>query len=79
MTTAFDPIDLSRKPLANRIAMTRSRADAPAATPTELMATYYAQRASASLIVTEGIQPSVRATPTLPACTPPSRSTPGGR
>jgi N-ethylmaleimide reductase len=62
MTTAFDPIDLSGKTLANRIAMapmTRSRADAPAATATELMATYYAQRASAGLIITEGIQPSV--------------------
>lgn len=61
MTTAFDPIDLSGKALANRIAMapmTRSRADAPAATATELMATYYAQRASAGLIITEGIQPS---------------------
>ncbi|MDX3452851.1 alkene reductase [Streptomyces sp. ME02-8801-2C] len=62
MTTVFDPIDLSGKALANRIAMapmTRSRADAPAATATDLMATYYAQRASAGLIITEGIQPSV--------------------
>ncbi|MDH6436000.1 2,4-dienoyl-CoA reductase-like NADH-dependent reductase (Old Yellow Enzyme family) [Streptomyces sp. SAI-144] len=62
MTTPFDPIDLGGKTLANRIAMapmTRSRADAPAATATELMATYYAQRASADLIITEGIQPSV--------------------
>lgn len=62
MTTAFDPIDLSGRALSNRIAMapmTRSRADAPAATATDLMATYYAQRASAGLIITEGIQPSV--------------------
>jgi N-ethylmaleimide reductase len=62
MTTALGPIDLSGKTLANRIAMapmTRSRADAPAATATELMATYYAQRASAGLIITEGIQPPV--------------------
>jgi N-ethylmaleimide reductase len=62
MTTAFDPIDLGGKTLANRIAMapmTRSRAAAPAATATELMATYYAQRAGAGLIITEGIQPSV--------------------
>ncbi|WP_416966864.1 alkene reductase [Streptomyces sp. 4F14] len=62
MTTAFDPIDLGGKALANRIAMapmTRSRADASTATATELMATYYAQRASAGLIITEGIQPSV--------------------
>ncbi|WP_042423027.1 alkene reductase, partial [Streptacidiphilus anmyonensis] len=62
MTTAFDPIVVGGKPLASRIAMapmTRSRAYGPGAEPTELMATYYAQRAGAGLIVTEGIQPSV--------------------
>ncbi|MGW2020330.1 alkene reductase [Streptomyces sp. NPDC001927] len=62
MTTAFDPIELGGKRLANRIAMapmTRSRAYGPGASVTELTATYYAQRASAGLIVTEGIQPSV--------------------
>ncbi|MEU5532466.1 alkene reductase [Streptomyces sp. NPDC020362] len=61
MTTAFDPIDLGGKRLANRVAMapmTRSRAFGPGAEPTELMATYYAQRAGAGLIVTEGVQPS---------------------
>ncbi|MGW0751370.1 alkene reductase [Streptomyces sp. NPDC002587] len=61
MTTAFDPIVLGAKPLASRIVMapmTRSRAYGPGAEPTELMAEYYAQRASAGLIVTEGIQPS---------------------
>ncbi|MFI1765906.1 alkene reductase [Streptomyces sp. NPDC020800] len=61
MTTAFDPIDLGGRRLANRVAMapmTRSRAFGPGAEPTELMATYYAQRAGAGLIVTEGIQPS---------------------
>uniref|UniRef100_UPI001CED35A8 alkene reductase n=1 Tax=Streptomyces sp. NK08204 TaxID=2873260 RepID=UPI001CED35A8 len=61
MTTAFDAIVLGGKALASRIAMapmTRSRAYGPGAEPTELMATYYAQRASAGLIVTEGIQPS---------------------
>ncbi|MDH2390354.1 alkene reductase [Streptomyces sp. HNM0663] len=61
MTTAFDPIDLSGAQLANRIAMapmTRSRAFGPGLTPTESVATYYAQRASAGLIVSEGIQPS---------------------
>jgi N-ethylmaleimide reductase len=61
MTTAFDPIDLGGRRLANRVAMapmTRSRAFGPGAAPTELMATYYAQRAGAGLIVTEGIQPS---------------------
>ncbi|MGW5424268.1 alkene reductase [Streptomyces sp. NPDC003943] len=61
MTTAFDPIVLGGKPLTSRIAMapmTRSRAYGPGAAPTELMAEYYAQRAGAGLIVTEGIQPS---------------------
>ncbi|MFD7559031.1 alkene reductase [Streptomyces sp. NPDC059835] len=63
MSTAFDPYELAGKRLANRIAMapmTRSRADAAGgATATDLMATYYAQRASAGLIISEGIQPSV--------------------
>ncbi|GGV13306.1 alkene reductase [Streptomyces filipinensis] len=61
MTTAFDPIVLGGKRLASRVVMapmTRSRAYGPGAEPTELMATYYAQRAGAGLIVTEGIQPS---------------------
>jgi N-ethylmaleimide reductase len=61
MTTAFDPIVLGGRRLENRIAMapmTRSRAYGPGAAPTELTATYYAQRANAGLIVTEGIQPS---------------------
>ncbi|MER6158067.1 alkene reductase [Streptomyces sp. NPDC001868] len=60
MTTAYDPIDLSGTRLANRIVMspmTRSRA-AEGGRPTALTAEYYAQRASAGLIVTEGIQPS---------------------
>lgn len=60
MTTAFDPIDLSGTPLANRIVMapmTRSRAG-EGGTATELTAAYYAQRASAGLVITEGIQPS---------------------
>lgn len=61
MTTAFDPIDLPGIRLANRIAMapmTRSRAG-EGGTATDLVAEYYAQRASAGLIITEGIQPSV--------------------
>ncbi|MEU6993730.1 alkene reductase [Streptomyces sp. NPDC046465] len=61
MSTAFDPIDLSGRTLRNRIAMapmTRSRAG-EGGVATELTAEYYAQRASAGLIVTEGIQPSV--------------------
>ncbi|QCX75784.1 N-ethylmaleimide reductase [Streptomyces sp. YIM 121038] len=61
MTTAFDPIDLAGTPLANRIAMapmTRSRA-AAGGVPTDLNAEYYAQRATAGLVITEGVQPSV--------------------
>ncbi len=62
MTTAFEPFQLGDKILANRIVMapmTRSRAYGEGATATPSMATYYAQRASAGLIVTEGTQPSV--------------------
>ncbi|MGQ4596791.1 oxidoreductase [Nocardia sp. R6R-6] len=61
MTTAFDPIDFVGKRLPNRIVMapmTRSRAHDPGAIATPAMATYYAQRASAGLIVSESIQPS---------------------
>jgi N-ethylmaleimide reductase len=62
MTTAFDPIDLSGTQLTNRIAlapMTRSRSFGPSHVPTDSVALYYAQRASAGLIITEGTQPSV--------------------
>ena len=54
-TDLFDPVQLGPYELANRIVMaplTRSRAD-DAGVPGELQATYYAQRASAGLIVTE--------------------------
>ncbi|WP_447003248.1 alkene reductase [Saccharothrix isguenensis] len=60
MSTAFQPLDLAGTKLANRIVMapmTRSRAYDTV--PTPVMAEYYAQRASAGLIITEGIQPSV--------------------
>lgn len=62
MTTAFSPVDVGGIALANRIVMspmTRGRAYGAGATPTSSMATYYAQRASAGLIITEGTQPSV--------------------
>jgi N-ethylmaleimide reductase len=62
MADAFAPYDLAGITLKNRIVMapmTRSRAEEPERTATALMATYYAQRASAGLIVSEGIQPSV--------------------
>ncbi|CAN7692981.1 alkene reductase [Acidovorax sp. LjRoot118] len=56
MSTAslFDPIQVGDIHLANRIAMaplTRNRA--PNAVPAEITATYYAQRASAGLLITE--------------------------
>lgn len=56
----FTPVTLGEIALANRIVMapmTRDRAG-PDDVPTALMAQYYAQRASAGLIVTEGVQPS---------------------
>jgi len=55
MTTLFDPIKAGDLTLANRIAMaplTRNRS--PNATPTEMSITYYTQRATAGLIVSEG-------------------------
>ena len=61
MATAFDPIDLGRHRLRNRIVMapmSRSRAYGPAALPGPSTAAYYRQRATAGLIVSEGIQPS---------------------
>jgi len=57
----FDPLDMGSLRLANRVVMapmTRSRAGA-GEVPTEQMAVYYAQRASAGLIVSEGAQISV--------------------
>jgi N-ethylmaleimide reductase len=57
--TAFEPHTLGRLTLANHIVMapmTRSRA--PGNVPNELMAEYYAQRASAGLIITEGTAPA---------------------
>ncbi len=60
MTGLFEPVNFGEIALANRVIMapmTRSRADASAA-PTDLMVEYYSQRASAGLIVSEGIAPS---------------------
>ncbi|MFM2301802.1 MAG: hypothetical protein RLZZ84_1538 [Pseudomonadota bacterium] len=56
----FSPVALGAIELANRIVMapmTRDRAGIDDV-PTALMVEYYAQRASAGLIVTEGVQPS---------------------
>ena len=54
MPTLFDPVKAGSLQLPNRIAMaplTRNRS--PQAIPTELTATYYAQRASAGLLISE--------------------------
>jgi N-ethylmaleimide reductase len=62
MPSALDPIQLGELTLPNRIVMapmTRSRAYGPRLSATAAMAEYYAQRASAGLIISEGIQPSV--------------------
>jgi len=56
-TDLFSPVQLGAYLLANRIVMaplTRCRASAEGV-PTALMSEYYAQRASAGLIVTEGV------------------------
>ena len=57
MTTLFDPVQAGDIALPNRIAMaplTRNRA--PGGVPTAAMADYYAQRASAGLIIAEASQ-----------------------
>ncbi|MCK4141942.1 alkene reductase [Ralstonia pseudosolanacearum] len=62
MTKLFESYELSQLTLANRIVMapmTRSRALGHA--PTESTATYYAQRASAGLVITEGVPISPQA------------------
>ncbi|HVW69091.1 MAG TPA: alkene reductase [Steroidobacteraceae bacterium] len=64
MTDLFEPVQLGAYRLRNRIVMaplTRSRANSDG-TPTPLMAEYYAQRASAGLVIAEGtnISPQAR-------------------
>ena len=59
--TLFNPVKVGRYTLANRLIMapmTRSRADNASGVPTDLVPVYYAQRASAGLIISEGIYPS---------------------
>ena len=56
----FEPTSMGPHKLQNRLVMnpmTRCRADADAV-PTAIMAEYYGQRATAGLIVTEGVAPS---------------------
>ena len=55
----FETLSLAGKTLNNRVVMppmTRSRSTQPGDVPNNLMAEYYAQRASAGLIVSEGTQ-----------------------
>lgn len=61
MVNLFDPIQLGDIACANRIfmaPMTRSRAGA-GDEPTGMNALYYAQRANAGLIITEGVYPNI--------------------
>ncbi|AZD03440.1 alkene reductase [Pseudomonas chlororaphis] len=60
MSSLFSPVQVGRHHLSNRLVMapmTRSRAD-DAGVPSELAVTYYAQRAGAGLIVSEGVFPA---------------------
>ncbi len=57
----LSPVKLGRIELANRVVMapmTRSRADSQSDMPSQIMKDYYAQRAGAGLIITEGCHPS---------------------
>jgi N-ethylmaleimide reductase len=60
MNCLFTPVQVGRYLLSNRIIMapmTRSRSD-DAGVPSDLVTTYYEQRASAGLIITEGVYPT---------------------
>ncbi|MBD9631555.1 alkene reductase [Pseudomonas sp. PDM19] len=59
MSSLFNPAQVGPYTLSNSLVMapmTRSRAD-DAGVPSDLVATYYSQRASAGLIITEGVFP----------------------
>ena len=73
MTSMFDPITLGAINLPNRIVMaplTRNRATLPGRAPTPLVGEYYAQRASAGLIITEAtsVSPQGVGYPSTPGC-----------
>jgi len=60
MSPLFTPVEIGHHTLRNRLVMapmTRSRAD-DAGVPPDLVATYYAQRAGAGLIISEGVFPT---------------------
>ena len=59
MISLFSPLNVGALQMPHRVVMapmTRSRSAQPGNVPTELMATYYAQRASAGFIVSEATQ-----------------------
>jgi N-ethylmaleimide reductase len=59
----FSAVTLGSIPMKNRLAMApMTRARSPERVPTESVATYYAQRAGAGLIITEATQISVQGT-----------------
>ena len=59
----FSAVTLGNIPMKNRLAMApMTRARSPERVPTESVATYYAQRAGAGLIITEATQISVQGT-----------------
>jgi N-ethylmaleimide reductase len=71
MTDLFTPLRLGRLEMPNRIVMaplTRNRAAQPGNVPHELNAVYYAQRASAGLIISEATQisPTAQGYPATP-------------
>lgn len=71
MSVLLESCRLGALELKNRVVMaplTRCRADNPEAAPTEMMARYYAQRAGAGLIVSEGtlVAPEGRGYPASP-------------
>jgi N-ethylmaleimide reductase len=62
MSSLFTPVQMGRVVLENRLVMapmTRSRADDDGV-PSDLVATYYTQRAGAGLIISEGVYPGRR-------------------
>jgi 2,4-dienoyl-CoA reductase-like NADH-dependent reductase (Old Yellow Enzyme family) len=64
MPTLFDPVTLGDIRLPNRVVMaplTRLRAVSPANVPNRLMAQYYVQRATAGLIISEGVPVALQA------------------
>ena len=61
MSALFTPIRVGHVDLPNRLVMapmTRSRADDATGVPTDLVPTYYADRADAGLIISEGVFPN---------------------